>query len=354
MIDASRGERRFRVKSLLFEGASYQIALAEDTALDDKQVCVKTIAYDSKRLQDKAYVVQRRKALHQEMTFLTLSSHLLPEPLDWIQLEESETVLSREPVLVYEYMPGETLFAHVKEKHPTGMAPFRALRLIREVAGFLAEIHDAGWVFRNLDPRHIIISVDDIIHMVGASNAAKMGERPLHMQNKGEWAYIAPEIREELSGQFIKRQADLYSLAALFSFLVTGEEPRESVENPLTRAAYEKLAALEPQGLTLLVAKNMQPMAKNRQARIEKFLEMSLPQTLPTPQSKDFGMMALPAPWTGAESPDSRAVKSSLSPGPLISVERQAQQQSKDQGQLEAAEPQGCRGILSRLFNRAR
>jgi len=350
LVDASRGEQRFRVHSLLFEGQNYQIALAEDTHMDDKLVCVKAIAYDASRTQDRAYVAQRRKALHQEMSFLATPSHLLPEPLDWIQLEGSSTVLPREPILVYEYLHGETLYDHVTKKSPQGIAPLRALRIIREIADFLQEIHGQKWVFRNLDPRHVIISVDDIIHMVGCGNATPMMERPLTMQVDGFQAYTAPEIREEQSGQFLRAPADMYSLAALFGFMVTGEEPSPRVENPLSKVAYERLSDLEPRGISLLIAKNLQPMAKNRLVRADRFASFCRPDTLPTPQTKDFGMMALPAPWSGAEAPESRASRSNLSAGPLISVERGPDSPPKPAEQaLEKAQPKGCKAILVRL-----
>lgn len=352
LIDVTRQEQRFRVHSLLFEGHSYQIALAEDTHMDDKLVCVKTVAYDESKISDKTYVAQRRKALHQEMQFLASGSHLLPEPLDWIQLEESETVLPREPVLVYEYVHGETLYEHITQKSPQGMAPLRALRIVKELADFLAEIHNNKWVFRSLDPRHIIISVDDIIHVVGCGNATRMMEKPLTMQAESFRAYVAPEIRDELSGQFLRAPADLYSLAALFSFMVTGEEPAARVENPLTRTAYERLTALEPQGIALLIAKNLQPMAKNRLVRADRFASFCETGALPSPTTKDFGMMALPAPWSGAEAPDSRAARSKISAGPLISVPREPAPvvvTPQPEHAVEKAKPQGCRQMLVRL-----
>ena len=316
LVDASRAEQRFRIKELLFEGRSYQIALATDTWMEDKLVCVKTIVYDAARLQDKVYVASRRKALHQEMQFLALPAHLLPEPLDWIQLDGSVTALEREPVLVYEYMHGETLYDHVISKSPNGMAPARALRIANEIARFLAEIHAADWVFRDLDPRHVIISVDDVIHIVGCGNATPLGHRPNATALVLNPAYAAPEIREEESGQFLRGAADIYSLAALLTFLLTGHEPRERPENPLTREAYDQLSAMQPPGIALLIARCLQPLAKNRFARAERFLAFCDIETLPTPQTKDFGLLQLPAPWSGAERPENRATASKLSAGP--------------------------------------
>lgn len=320
--DVGRSERRFRVKELLFDAGEYQIALAEDVLMDDKLVCVKTIAYDTAQTSDKKYVGMRRKALHEELTFLSLPVHLLPEPLDWVQVAESNTVLPREPLLVYEYVHGETLYDLVTSRHPEGIAPSRALRITRELCRFLGQIHERKWVFRNLDPRHVIIGYDDVIHLVGCGNATPLGQEPNPTRATLNSAYVAPEVRGEVSGKFLRAAADLYSLGALLSFMLTGEEPRTSVENPLTATAHDRLTKLEPPGMTLLVARLMQPLAKKRFGRAEALLPYTTPASLPKPTDDGFGLLQLPAPWTGAEPPETRASRSKLSPGPLISVEK--------------------------------
>jgi len=87
-------------------------------------------------------------------------------------------------------------------------------------------------------------------------------------------------------------------------------------------------------------------LAKNRFARVERFLPFCDISSLPTPQTKDFGMLQLPAPWSGAERPENRATRSTLSAGPLISVARGSEPQPD---QPIAKAPTGCRGILVRL-----
>ena len=129
LVDATRNESRFRIERLLTAGDTYQIAIATDSATDNKEVCVKTIAYDPNRMTDKTYVASMRKMLRDELQFLTCQNHLIPEPLDWIQLEQSETVLGREPVLVYEYIHGQTLYDYVRDKFPEGINPNRACLL---------------------------------------------------------------------------------------------------------------------------------------------------------------------------------------------------------------------------------
>lgn len=333
--DVRFGERRFRIKELLFDAGDYQIALAEDTAMDDKLVCVKTIAYDAARTDDKKYVALRRKALHEELKFLARPIHLLPEPLDWLQLDGSDTVLQREPVLVYEYTHGETLHELITSRFPEGIAVTRALRITREICAFLVDLHQDKWVYRNLDPRHVIVGHDDVIHMVGCGNALKMNEAPNPTRATVESPYVAPEIRSEQSGKMLRPAADIYSLGALLSFMLTGEEPRNSVENPLTQTAFDRLSAIDPPGASLLVARCLRPMAKERFGRAERMLPYLTPRSLPTPQSDGFGLLQLPAPWSGAEPPQ-RLKENKLSAGPLVSVGKGQPAEAKSDAQNTA------------------
>ncbi|MFU8805832.1 MAG: serine/threonine protein kinase [Bradymonadaceae bacterium] len=334
LIDAERREERFRIKELLHTGGSHQIALAEDTHLDDKLVCVKTILYDTDRLDNGAYIKARREALREEMTFLTLRTPILPEPIDWLEIGSGPVESAREPVLVYEYQHGQTLHELVTRSHARGLAPLRALRIFRRLAIFLGEIHEGGYVFRDLDPRHVIIGFDDVVHVVGCGNAVPMKKRLNAAKVGTNEAYTAPEIRNELSGSMLSRASDIYSLGALFSFMLTGEEPRASVESPLSYEAYTRLKEIEPPGLALLLARCIQPLPKKRFTGVRKLLPYCEPDALPTRESEGFGMVMLPAPWRGAEPPETpRALKSKLSAGPLISVGSEGEE-SMEEGEV--------------------
>ncbi len=349
----NRDEERFRIRELLWSDGDHQIALAEDVFLDDKLVCVKTVAYDADSADDKRYVGLRRKALHDELGFLALPVHLLPEPLDWIQTEFSDVALPREPLLVYEYVHGRTLHEMVTSDYPDGIAATRALRIIRELARFLQQLHEQGWVFRNLDPRHVIISHDDIIHVVGCGNATPKGEAPNVTRAEMQSAYAAPEIRGERSGKFLRPAADAYALGALLSFLLTGEEPTLSVENPLTKAAYDRLSNYDPPGVSLLVARCMQPLAKKRFGRLSKLVPFTTVERLPKATDDGFGLLQLPAPWIGAEPPEaSRSARSKISAGPLISVdEKELGRPAKADSSEEqtALEPAGDKRLAPRV-----
>lgn len=317
--DAKTGDARFRIDSLLTDGKSYQVAIAHDTHMDDKQVCVKVIDYDVERLEDKQYIKGRRDALGLELEFLTQASHLLPEPLDLISLAGSPAG-DDEPALVYEYQHGKTLLETVQHKHPHGMPPARALSIIAELAEFCSHIHDAGYIFRDFDPRHVIVGFDDVIHVVGCGNAVRQGEKMNVYRMTTSPCYTAPEIRKELSGKVVRPACDVYSLGCLLSFLLTGVEPTPRPESPLDVDAFDALQEKLPVGYRLIVARCLQALSHKRFKSARALLDVCSPEKLPTPTDEDFSMVMLPTPWSGPEGKDNRALRSRLSQGPLISV----------------------------------
>jgi serine/threonine protein kinase len=324
LIDAETGRERFRVRRLLASGRSYQVVLAEETGAGARPVCARAIFYDADELDDEDYVAGRREALEAQQTFLEqVDSPLLPEPVAFFRASSEAAGFQDEPVLVCEYIEGQTLYKWVSQEHSEGLEPAVALGIFRDLVQFLITVHGEGYIFRDLDPRHLIVDDDGgLVGVVGFGNATRKGERPNpHTMDYEKAVYVAPEARAERSGKMLRPAADAYALGVLLSFMLTGEEPRKVVENPLTWESYDRLSNLEPPGLALIVARLIQPLAKKRFGRLERLLPFTTDEGLPTAQTKGFGMLLLPAPFSGVENPENnRALKSKLSSGPLISV----------------------------------
>ena len=318
LLDIHRPEERFRIRELLVEGKHYQIALAQDTHLEDKLVCVKAITYDVEHGNDPRYVKGRREALRQELEFLTHPSHMLPEPFDWIEVAHSPIGQAPEPLLVYEYQHGESLHELVRQRHPQGLNPNRALRIFAELVKFAGDLHAQGYIFRDFDPRHLIVGFDDIIHVVGCGNAVKRDESLNVFKMNTNPAYTAPEIRRELSGKAVRPACDFYSLGALLTFMLTGIEPRPMAEAPLDVDAFDRLRAMEP-GLQRLIARCLQPLGQKRFATADRLLPYCDMSRLPEVTAEGFELMGLPQPWSGPEGLDNASLRSKLSPGPLLS-----------------------------------
>jgi serine/threonine protein kinase len=310
--DATSGEERFRIGELLSDGRNFYIAGGEDTHLESMLVALKCIKYSDNPGEQEAQ--ERVDALRLELEVLTQPSTLFPEPIDWVEVESDLGGLKTEPVLVLEHIAGKTLREEINRG---AMLPARALIIVHEIALALADLHDAGFVFRDLDPDHVLIGFDDVLHLVGTGNVARAKSRPIPAKMQLSARYSAPEIRGERSGKFITKRADVYALGALLSFLLTGEEPTREVEGPLSTTAHGKLLAL-PQGFALLVARSLQPMAKNRFPSARAMLPFLSQSGLPSRSSPGFKTATLPLPFD-RNVPDNRATRSKISAGPLMS-----------------------------------
>jgi serine/threonine-protein kinase len=133
---------------------------------------------------------------------------------------------------VMEYLDGQSLDALVKCEGP--LPPGRAVHLLRQVCGALAEAHAAGLVHRDLTPGNIFIAT-----LGGERNLAKLLDfglvRDLGAISADEGrltgtgtimgtpAYLSPE---QAGGEpTVDGRVDIYSLGAVAFFALTGRPP---------------------------------------------------------------------------------------------------------------------------------
>lgn len=324
LCDLPTGESRFRLTSLLARTTHFDIALGEDTHLDNKQVCIKAIRYTNP--SDAAEVQHRRDDLERELQALTLPSHLLPEPLDWLHIENTRDFPTHksqdnpfarsEPLLVYEYQAGKTLSETVRAAPDAIFDVPRALNFTRELALFLQSIHDGGYLFRDLSPDHIIVSLDDVIHIVGCGNMTPIKRLPSPLRLTADRPFIAPELRAPSHPDAFSVAADIYALGALLVLMLTGREPLKIPECPLDALSFHRIGELDP-GLGQLIARMIDVNPARRFASMNALLKHLQPNTLPDPAHPDFHDVQLPSPWRldEAETPTFNPLPT---PGPLV------------------------------------
>ena len=133
---------------------------------------------------------------------------------------------------VMECLDGPTLDGLVKSTGP--LAPERAIHLLRQLCGALAEAHAAGLVHRDLKPGNIIVAT-----LGGEKDVAKLLDFGL-VQDLGSSSgdgrltrtgtvlgtpvYMCPE---QAGGVAVDARGDLYSLGAVAFFALTGRPPFE-------------------------------------------------------------------------------------------------------------------------------
>lgn len=161
-------------------------------------------------------------------------------------------------VVVYDFVPGDTLEALVKQAGPLDAAQAVSLALdICEAAGAL---HAQGVVHRDITPKNVVASSDGA-HLIDLGIARLYAEGATRDTNAlGTWGFVAPE---QYGFKQTDARSDVYSIGCVLGYLLTGVMPDED--------AYHDALADEsavPAHLRAVVerATNMEPSARYQSA----------------------------------------------------------------------------------------
>jgi Protein kinase domain/Caspase domain len=198
-------------------------------------------------------------------TQLALCQH--PNVVQVIELFEE----GKSPFMVMDYVHGQSL-AQLIQSIP--MAEIDALYCIREIAAGLQISHRQGLVHGNLKP-------ENLIRQAGINNTVIVGygisaERMLvgvHYAVPGfPNAFTAPE-QTGMTGDRVK-SADLYGLAALLYYLLTGQPPIAATEGSLnSQQQLAPLSNLIKPSLQQAIRKGLSLNPQNRPLNIESWLD---------------------------------------------------------------------------------
>jgi serine/threonine-protein kinase len=151
---------------------------------------------------------------------------------------------------VMEYLDGPTLERLVRDHGP--LPPGRAVHLLRQLCGALAEAHAAGLVHRDLKPGNVIVArlggVCDVAKLLDFGlvldeTAADPGDRLTRAGVVlGTPAYMAPE---QAAGEPVDARGDVYSLGAVAYYALTGRPPFEG-ESALQVMAAHRTTPVPP------------------------------------------------------------------------------------------------------------
>lgn len=185
---------------------------------------------------------------------------------------------------VMEFLDGPTLDQLVKSRG--SLAPGRAVYLLRQLCGALAEAHTAGMVHRDLKPGNILVAT-----LGGQRDVAKLLDFGLVQDHSatasddritragtvlGTPSYMCPE---QAAGESVDPRSDIYSLGAVAFFMLAGRPPFEgSTVGKLLAAhltqpapAIDSIRSDIPSDLAAVVAKCL---AKDPKDRFQSVTEM--------------------------------------------------------------------------------
>ena len=153
--------------------------------------------------------------------------------------------------LALEWADGKSLAEYV---HRTGpLAPAQVGDLVRQLAAALAAAHQAGIIHRDLKPENIIYDPAagrvKLLDFGIARDADLPAEERLTRTGffVGTLKYVAPEA---LSGELVDGRADIYSLATITYWLLTGRHPHTG-RSP--RELFQQLLTQQPAPLNKAV-----------------------------------------------------------------------------------------------------
>ena len=144
--------------------------------------------------------------------------------------------------LALEWAEGEPLAEFVNRSG--NLAPPLVAKIVEQIGAALTAAHNAGIIHRDLKPANIMYNPAEqsakLLDFGIARDAESSAEERLTRAGffVGTLQYVAPET---LSGELVKEQADVYSLATITYYLLTGElpftgkNPRELFQQLLTQ-----------------------------------------------------------------------------------------------------------------------
>jgi len=134
--------------------------------------------------------------------------------------------------LALEWAKGEPLADFLHRNGP--LAPADAVALARQLAIALAAAHQAGIIHRDLKPENIMYDpatgTVKLLDFGIARDAEEPAEERLTRTGffVGTLQYVAPEA---LSGELVDGRADIYSLAKITYYMLTGRHPHEGLSH---------------------------------------------------------------------------------------------------------------------------
>ena len=214
-------DEAYRIESLIAEGGMARVYRGVQLLID-RPVAIKTLRGD--RRMD-------REAHKRFMRELKLSRQVVhPNVVSFIDGGIAPTGQS---YMVMEFLDGQTLFQATPER---GLDPHTAFELFVQLCDGVEAIHKHGLLHRDLKPTNIFVSQGRktrrtcgmVVKVLDFGLVRKADNQAAHSLTRersilGSAGYLAPEQIDSLAPP--DQRADIYSMGAIFAFMLTGHNP---------------------------------------------------------------------------------------------------------------------------------
>jgi hypothetical protein len=193
------------------------------------------------------------------------------------------------PYLVMELMPGETLEDLAARQGP--LPPAQAVGLMLDVIAGLQEAHRHGVIHRDVKPSNCFLTADGRVK-VGDFGLAKSLLSEVKLSQSGVFVgtllFAAPE---QVRGEPVNEQTDVYAVAATLFYLLTGQAPFQAADAAATLArivadeapSLRRLRPDMPEALDAAVRQGLERDRGRRWRDLEAFRLALLPFVAPQP-----------------------------------------------------------------------
>jgi serine/threonine-protein kinase len=213
-IPTTLGNGRYRVIAQIGDGLVKLVYHAHDNVLD-REVAIALLRPDALDAE------QRTRVEREARLFARLGSH--PNIVALYDLAD----LDDQPGLVFEYVPGGTLWDLLQATGGRGLPVRDVLRIGEQLARALAAAHREEVLVRDLKPANVLLTGDGTAKLCDFGHALRPRQWRITDGNLtvGSLAYIAPE---RVAGRHFDQRSDLYSLGIVIYEMLAGRPPFDS------------------------------------------------------------------------------------------------------------------------------
>ena len=260
--------RPYRIEKVLGEGGFGITYKAKNLPLDIP-VVIKTP--NSKLQRDRNYpkYVQNFTREARQLAKLGLNPH--PHIVRVTNLFQEDNL----PCIVMDFIPGESLYDLVQTQGK--LSETKAVEYIKQIGSALTVCHKAGIIHRDVHPNNILIRNDNgkaVLIDFGIAGTTQTS-RNTHSGNRAfaPWEQLASWEQQNSKTP----QVDIYTLAASFYYLVTGEVPIECLARKYNNSELIEPKQLNPSlsgTVNKAILKGMEVLPENRPNSIREWLDL--------------------------------------------------------------------------------